>query len=155
MANLTTVELINWKESFLSRPLIIVNAIEPIKYRIACADMSDNGENLTIVPSLTGTIDDMLEVLEGCLKKESNFRLVLKEYYGDKAENLRKFECDFNGINVAISEEMSAWDAKLKWLRDALNAGYQSVAVHLTTKERVELEKDTAMKEIIRRYRER
>lgn len=149
----TKVSPIDWKTSFEFHPLVIMYTLTPIKYRIACKCLSDEGE-LTIVPSLNFGIDEMLYVLEGCLLKESNFRGVLKEYYGDKAQNLTQIKCDFNGIKVVINDQMTAWEAKLKWLRDGLNAGHKNMAIHLTTEERTALEKEEAMKEIIHRYRE-
>lgn len=114
----TNVSPIDWKSSFSSYPFIIIDALEPIKYRIACRHLSDDGGTLTILPSLSSNIDDMLNVLEGCLLKESNFRAVLKEYYGDRAQKLNQFKCDFNGIEVVIDNQMTALEAKLKWLRE-------------------------------------
>ena len=84
-------------------------------YRIACGRMSDDGEILTIVPSISFSIDDMLNLLEGCLLKKSNFRTVLQEYYGNKAQNLTQIKCEFSGIVVVINNQTTAWDAKLKW----------------------------------------
>ena len=149
----TEVAPIDWKESFESHPFVIIHTQTPIVYRIACGCMSDNGRILTIVPSVNFSIDDMLNVLNGCLLKESNFRTVLQEYYGDKAQNLTQIQCDFNGIEVVINEQITAWEAKLKWLRNGLNAGYKNMAIHLTMEERAALESDDAMKEIIHRYR--
>ena len=149
----TKVSPIDWKESFSSYPFVIICTLEPIKYRIACGCMSDDGETLTICPSLSYNIDDMLKVLEGCLLKESNFRTVLKEYYGDEAQNLRQFKCNFNGIEVVIDDQMTAWDAKLKWLRDGIIAGYKNLVIYMSTDERTALESEDAIKEIMDRYR--
>lgn len=149
----TQVSPIDWKSSFSSHPFIIIYTFEPIKYRIACRCMSDDGETLTIFPSLSFNIDDMLNVLEGCLLKESNFRTALEEYYGYKAQNLRQFKFDFNGIDVVINDQMTAWDAKLKWLRDGINAGYKNLVIHMSAEERTALESENDMKEIMDRYR--
>lgn len=150
----TTVAPINWKESFSFHPFIIVNALQPIEYKIACIELNDNGETLTILPSLIATIDDMLKVLEGCLMEESNFRTVLKEYYGEEILNLKQISCDFNGIKVTITQEMSAHEAKIQWLKDGLNAGYKNFVIHLTPQEKAELESDSDMCELMRRYKE-
>lgn len=150
----TKVSPIDWKSSFSSHPFIIIHTVAPFKYRIACGRMSGDGEILTILPSLNFSIDDMLNILEGCLLEESNFRAELKEYYGDMAQNLTRIECDFNGIKVVITKQMTAFEAKLKWLRDGLNAGYKNIAIHLTTEERTALESEAPMKEIIHRYRQ-
>lgn len=153
IATPTNVSPINWRESFSYYPCIIINAKAPIKYRIICRDMSDDGGILTIQPSLNGTIDEMLKVLEGCLMKESNFRKALEEYYGSKARFLNQIKCDFNGIQVVINDQMSAWDSKQNWLRDGLNAGYKNMVIQMTLEEKAALEEDAAMKEIIARYR--
>ena len=136
----TNVSPIDWKSSFSSYPFIIINALEPIKYRITCICLSDDGMTPTILPFLSSTIDDMLNVLEGCLLKESNFRTVLKEYYGDIAQNLNKFKCDFNGIEVVIDNQMTAWEAKLNWLRDGINSGYKNLVIYMSSEERAALE---------------
>lgn len=149
----TIVSPINWKESFSYHPLIIVHSMEPIEYRITCMQLSDDGECLTILPSLCGTIDDMLKVLEGCLVKESNLRTVLEEYYGKEIQKLTQIKCNFNGIEVTITKEMTAEAAKLRWLRDGLNAGYKNMVISLTPQEKAELERELAMKELISRYK--
>ena len=149
----TTVSPIDWKESFSCHPLIIVNALEPIKYRIACYKLSNDGECLTILPSLNGTIDDMLKVLEGCLMEESNFCTMLEEYYGKEIRKLTQINCNFNDIEVTITKKMSAEEAKIQWLRDGLNAGHKNLVIYMTSHEKAELECDPAMSEIIRRYR--
>jgi hypothetical protein len=115
--------------------------------------MSDDGGILTIVPSINFNIDDMLNVLEGCLQRDSNFRTVLQDYYGNRAQKLTQIKCNFNGIEVVINDQRTAWETKLKWLRDGLNAGYKNIAIHLTTEERTALEHDNVMKELIHRYR--
>lgn len=149
----TIVFPIDWKRSFLSHPLVIIRAWEPFKYRIACRHMSDDGGTLTIVPALSTSIDDTLKIMEGCLQKESNFRTVLQEYYGDSAQKLSKIQFDFNGIEVAITEQMTAKEAKLKWLRDGLNAGYKNMVTHLTSEEIKVLESEEGMKELMDKYR--
>lgn len=149
----TKVAPIDWKESFESHPFVIIHTQTPIVYRITCGCMSDDGGILTIVPSINFSIDDMLNVLEGCLQRDSNFRTVLQDYYGNRAQKLTQIKCDFNGIEVVINDQMTAWEAKLKWLRDGLNAGHKNMAIHLTTEERTALEAEEAMKDIIHRYR--
>lgn len=144
---------IDWKESFKSHPHVIIYTQIPIVYRIACKCMSDDGGILTIVPSINFNIDDMLNVLEGCLQRDSNFRTVLQDYYGNRAQKLTQIKCNFNGIEVVINDQRTAWETKLKWLRDGLNAGYKNIAIHLTTEERTALEHDNVMKELIHRYR--
>ncbi len=152
-SKVTNVSSINWKESFSSHPFIIVYAWEPIRYRIACCELSNDGKCLTILPSLNGTIDDMLRVLEGCFMEDSNFRSVLEEYYGKDIWQLTEVTCDFNGINVSISKEMTAEEAKLQWLKDSLLAGYKNLAIQLTPREKVELERDPKMRDLIQKYR--
>lgn len=151
----TKVTPIDWKSSFSSHPFIIIYTKTPIVYRITCKSLSDDGKNLTIVPAANFNIDTMLNVLEGCLLKESNFREALEEYYGYKVQNLTQIKCDFNGIEVVIDKQMTAWEAKLKWLRDGLNAGYKNLAIHMTIDEITALEsEDDDIKKIIHRYRE-
>lgn len=149
----TNVSPIDWKESFFFHPLIIVNAFGPIPYRIACYKLSDDGECLTILPSLNGTIDDMLQVLEGCLMEESNFCTVLEDCYGKEIRKLTQINCNFNGIEVTITKEMGAEEAKLQWLRDGLNAGHKNLVLQMTSHEKAELERDPAMRKIIREYK--
>lgn len=150
---ITIVAPIDWKSSFSYHPLIVVNSLPPSEYRIICKELSDDGGCLTILPSLCGTIDDMLKVLEGCLASGSNFRKVLEEHYGDAIHQLKEIKCDFNGIAVSISDGMTAEEAKLKWLRDGLNSGHKNLVIHMTAEETAALESEPAMREIISRYR--
>lgn len=149
----TKVSPIDWKSSFSSHPFVIIQAVAPFEYRIACGNMTDDGSTLTILPSLSFDIDDMLKILEGCLQKESNFRTELQEYYGEDAQKLNQIKCDFNGIEVVINEQMTAQEAKLNWLRDGLNAGYKNLVLRMTSEEREILEREYAMKEMINKYR--
>lgn len=150
----TIVSPIDWKKSFSSHPFIIVNSVQPIEYRIACKELSDDGRCLTIFPSLNGSIDEMLEVLEGCLAENSNFRTVLEEYYGKKIQNMTRIKCVFNGIKVTITRMMTAEEAKLNWLRDGLKSGYKGMVTRLTLHEKAELEREPGMKELISKYKE-
>lgn len=147
------VSPIDWKSSFSSHPFLTIYTKTPIVYRIVCESLSDDGETLTIIPCLNFSIDDMLNVLEGCLKSGSNFRAELKEYYGDKVQNLNTIKCAFNGIWAVITDQITAWESKLNWLRDGLRAGYKSQVIHLTIEERTALESDDAMKDLIHKYR--
>lgn len=149
----TNVSPINWKESFSSYPFIIVYSLEPIRYRIACCELSNDGKCLKILPSLNGTIDDMLQVFEGCLNERSNFRSVLEEYYGKDIWQLTEVTCDFNGINVSISKEMTAEEAKLQWLKNSLLAGYKNTTIHLTPREKGKLERNQTIRDLIQKYR--
>lgn len=143
----TTVLPIDWKESFSYHPYIVIHS-ETSQYRIICKSLSDNGETLTILPSLSGSIDDMLHTLEGCLNEESNFRQVLKEYYGPSSEKLKAFSCDFNGINLTLEKGMTAMEAKLIWLKNALTAGYHNLLFYMSAHELEALRNDPCMESI-------
>lgn len=147
----TTVAPIDWKRSFSFYPHIIIPARNPIEYPILCMEMSDGGKTLTILPALGIGIDEMLNVLEGCLMRESNFRTALAEYYGDEANNLTTIKADFNGIQVVIDDQMTAWEAKLSWLRAELEAGYATIC--MTSDERAALERESAIKEKLSQYK--
>lgn len=140
--SVTIVNPIDWKESFSSHPFIIVNAVDPIRYRIVCHKLSDDGAKLAVLPSLFKTIDDFLMVMEGCLDDESNFSKVLEEYYGKEIRNLSMIEYDFNGIVEIFEKGMTAKQAKLMWIKDALEKGYAGVAAHLTDQEIEDLKKE-------------
>ncbi len=128
MKKVTNVSPINWKESFLSHPLIIVDVTTPTYYgyRINCKDLSDDGTSLTVFPSLCD-IDEILEILAECLQENSNFRAMLKEYYGDEIFNLTQIEFYFSDILVVITQQMTVEEAKLNWLRDCIKAGYKGL----------------------------
>lgn len=133
--------------------MCIVYSLEPIRYRIVCCELSNDGKCLNILPSLNATIDDMLQVFEGCLNEQSNFRSVLEEYYGKDIWQLTEVTCDFNGINVSISKGMTAEEAKLQWLKNSLLAGYKNTEIHLTPRKKGELERNQTIRDLIQKYR--
>ncbi len=140
--NAIKVSKIDWRRSYFVYPFIVINILLPIeyqKYQLLCKDL--NGSTLQILPDLDFYIDEMLDVLAGCLLPTSNFREVLEEYYGEDARKLKEVQCDFNGIKVVINDQMTAKEAKLNWLRDGLKAGYKNMAVCLSREDEVILER--------------
>ena len=48
---------------------------------------------------------------------------------------------------------MTTEEAKLQWLKDSLLACYKNLAIQLTPRKKAELERDSKMYDLIRKYR--
>lgn len=130
----TKVSPIDWKKSYDYHPRIVIPVIRPVfnseHYESWIYYESDiNNDTIQMSTNhLVYTEDETLLVLLGCLREGSNFKTVLKEYYGEEIYNVKNIQTQIPvpnaKIEVLINENMTAFEAKVAFLENAVKTGY-------------------------------